>query len=171
MTRRVAAALVLAALTSACSADAATSTTTTTTTTTTTSTATATATATETTGDSIAANAEHPCGGGVPPATYDHVIWIWMENHSVAQVIGQPGAPFVTGLAAACGQATNYRSVGSPSLPNYIGATSGDTWGIGDDAGPGAHQLKVDNIFRQVRASGRRAMSFEEAMPDRKSVV
>ncbi len=103
----------------------------------------------------------------MPPATYDHVIWIWMENHSAAQVIGQPGAPLVTGLAAACGQATNYRSVGSPSLPNYIGATSGDTWGIGDDAGPGAHQLKVDNIFRQVRASGRRAMSFEEAMPQR----
>jgi hypothetical protein len=109
---------------------------------------------------------DRPCGTlADPPATYDHVVWIWMENHSAAQVIGRPEAPFVTDLAAKCASATDYRSVGKPSLPNYIGATSGDTWGIADDAGPSAHRLTVDNLFRQVRAAGGTAISYQDAMP------
>src|SRR5439155_13273390 len=55
--------------------------------------------------------------------------------------------------------------VGSPSLPNYIGATSSGTQGIADDAGPSTHLLTVDNLFRQVRTSGRTEHSFEDAMP------
>jgi hypothetical protein len=108
---------------------------------------------------------DRPCGTLTdPPATYDHVIWIWMENHSAAQVIGTPEAPFVTDVAAKCATASNYRSVGKPSLPNYIGATSGDTWGIADDAGPSAHRLTADNLFRQVRAAGGTAVSYQDAM-------
>src|SRR5207245_11200810 len=60
--------------------------------------------------------------------------------------------------------ATGNAAHGSPSLPTYIGATSGDTWGIGDDNGPGSHVLDVDNIFRQVRAAGMTEGSFEESM-------
>ncbi|HEX2786131.1 MAG TPA: alkaline phosphatase family protein, partial [Ilumatobacteraceae bacterium] len=52
-----------------------------------------------------------------------------------------------------------------PSLPNYIAATSGDTQGVHDDAFPSEHPLNVDNIFRQVRALGQTAKSYEEAMP------
>jgi hypothetical protein len=108
---------------------------------------------------------DRPCGTlAEPSTTYDHVIWIWMENHSAAQVIGKPDAPFVSDLAAKCATAADYRSVGKPSLPNYIGATSGDTWGIGDDAGPSSHRLTVDNLFRQVRAAGGTARSYQEAM-------
>jgi hypothetical protein len=110
-------------------------------------------------------NAHQPCGTAASaPRTYDHVIWIWMENHSAAQVIGKPEAQFVSDLAAKCATATDYRSVGTPSLPNYIGATSGDTWGIGDDAGPSTHRLTVDNLFRQVRTAGGTAKSYQEAM-------
>ncbi|HEX3393070.1 MAG TPA: alkaline phosphatase family protein [Acidimicrobiales bacterium] len=100
-----------------------------------------------------------------PPRVYEHVVWIFMENHTYGQVIGSPAAPFETALAHRCGTATHYASVGSPSLPNYIGATSGDTQGIHDDADPASHPLTADNLFRQVRASGRRAASYEEAMP------
>lgn len=92
-------------------------------------------------------------------------MWIFMENHTYGQVIGSAEAPFETALAHRCGTATHYTGVGSPSLPNYIGATSGDTQGIHDDAGPASHPLTVDNLFRQVRASGRRAASYQEAMP------
>ncbi|MEN3314955.1 MAG: phosphatidylinositol-3-phosphatase, partial [Acidimicrobiaceae bacterium] len=107
------------------------------------------------------------CGSasGPPPPVYEHVVWIFMENHTYGQVIGSPQAPFETALAHRCGTATHYASVGSPSLPNYIGATSGDPQGIHDDADPASHPLAVDNLFRQVRASGRRAISYEEAMP------
>ncbi len=105
------------------------------------------------------------CGvsGATMPGA-DHVIWIWMENHTASDVIGSGAAPHTTMLARGCGSAAHYASVGSPSLPNYIGATSGGTQGITDDAGPGSHALTVDNLFRQVRASGRAALSYEESM-------
>ncbi len=107
-----------------------------------------------------------PCGqAAAPPATYDHVIWIWMENHRSNQVIGSKDAPYETSLARRCGTASRYASVGAPSLPNYIGATSGVTHGISDDADPASHPLDVDNVFRQVRARGRTERSYEEAMP------
>jgi hypothetical protein len=88
-----------------------------------------------------------------------------MENHSSDQVIGAAAAPYETALAPQCGTATNYASVGSPSLPNYVGATSGGTQGISDDGSPSSHRLTVDNLFRQVRAAGGVARSYEEAMP------
>src|SRR5205807_6196492 len=46
-----------------------------------------------------------------------------------------------------------------------LGATSGTTSGIGDDAAPAAHPLTVDNLFRQVRARGGSAVTYAEGMP------
>lgn len=96
-----------------------------------------------------------------PPATFAHVIWIWMENHSYQQIIGSREAPYLNTLAHQCGLATNYHAVTHPSLPNYIAATSGGTWGINDDNGPSSHPLAVTNIFNQAASSG----SYEESMP------
>jgi acid phosphatase len=56
---------------------------------------------------------------------YRHVIWVWMENHSASSIIGSGQAPYINGLASSCGLATNYHNISHPSLPNYIGATSG----------------------------------------------
>jgi hypothetical protein len=107
-----------------------------------------------------------PCAGtAAAPGRYDHVVWIWMENHQASQVIGSAAAPYLTGLARACGTVARYEAVGSPSLPNYLGATSGDIQGVHDDGAPSSHTITVDNLFRQVRASGGTARSFEEAMP------
>jgi hypothetical protein len=107
-----------------------------------------------------------PCGvSSTPPQHYRHVIWISMENHQWQQVLGDPAAaPYERGLARRCATATRYASVGSPSLPNYLGATSGYSQGVRDDNGPAAHPLRGDNLFRQVRASGGRERSFQESM-------
>ena len=96
----------------------------------------------------------------MPPATVAHVIWIWMENRSYDQIIGSPSAPFINALARRCGLATNYHAVAHPSLPNYIAASSGGTWGIGDDGPPAAHSLAVASIFEQAPS----ARSYEESM-------
>jgi hypothetical protein len=87
-----------------------------------------------------------------------------MENKSSSQVIGTPSAPYETRLARQCGTAKRYAAVGSPSLPNYIGVTSGGIQGIHDDDPPASHRLTVDNIFRQVRATGRTSRSYQESM-------
>jgi hypothetical protein len=73
-----------------------------------------------------AAAGSGPCGTVSAPPTYQHVIWIWMENHSYGDIIGNTAqAPYVNSLAAECGLATNYHNISHPSLPNYIAATSG----------------------------------------------
>ncbi|HYT39082.1 MAG TPA: hypothetical protein VEN99_06205, partial [Acidimicrobiia bacterium] len=107
-----------------------------------------------------------PCGTATrPPATWEHVIWIWMENKRRDEVIGNPAAPYESGLAEACGAARQYSSVASPSLPNYLAATAGRTFGVTDDRSPADHSFTADNLFRQVRATGRDARSYEEDMP------
>lgn len=116
-------------------------------------------------GSAVVPGAAAPCGSAPrPPARYQHVVWIWMENHTWSSVIGSPDAPYVTSLAHKCATDSNYSSVGSPSLPNYLGATSGSTNGVTDDADPAAHPLTVDNLFRQVRTAGGTERSFEESM-------
>jgi phosphatidylinositol-3-phosphatase len=67
-----------------------------------------------------------PCGTlALGSTSYTHVVWIWMENHSEEEIIGSGEAPYINSLASACGLASNYHSISHPSLPNYIGATSG----------------------------------------------
>jgi phosphatidylinositol-3-phosphatase len=85
----------------------------------------ATGTATGATAASPAA-ASGPCGTVTAPHTYQHVIWIWMENHSFSDIIGNTSqAPYINSLADSCGLATNYHNTTHPSLPNYLAATSG----------------------------------------------
>lgn len=109
---------------------------------------------------------EDPCGVATgPPAHYRHVVWIWMENHSWSSVIGSPDAPYVTALARRCGTDVDWSSVGSPSLPNYLGATSGSTQGVTDDGDPSEHSFAADNVFRQVRDAGGTERSYVESMP------
>jgi phospholipase C len=82
-------------------------------------------TATGVTAVSAAAAASGPCGTATPHA-YQHVIWIWMENRSFSDIIGNKSqAPYINSLAAKCGLATNYHNTTHPSLPNYLAATSG----------------------------------------------
>jgi hypothetical protein len=69
------------------------------------------------------------CGWAAsPPATYQHVIWIWFENKSLSSVIGSANAPYMTSLAkSACAYGTSWLDnvLNSPSEPNYVAATSG----------------------------------------------
>ena len=67
-----------------------------------------------------------PCGTmSLSTTHYTHVIWVWMENNSYSSIIGSSSAPFINALAQTCGLATNYHNISHPSLPNYVGATSG----------------------------------------------
>ncbi len=75
---------------------------------------------------SPAAAASRPCGTATAPHAYKHVIWIWMENHSLGNIIGiKSQAPYINSVAASCGLAANYHATTHPSLPNYLAATSG----------------------------------------------
>jgi len=73
-----------------------------------------------------AASAAGPCGTATAPPAYQHVIWIWMENRSLGNIIGNKSqAPYINSLASSCGLATDYHATSHPSLPDYLAATSG----------------------------------------------
>ncbi len=76
---------------------------------------------------STASTSSGPCGltASPPTAGYSHVIWVMMENNSFGSIIGNSTAPYINSLAQECGLATNYHNISHPSLPNYIGMTSG----------------------------------------------
>jgi phosphatidylinositol-3-phosphatase len=105
-----------------------------------------------------------PCGSlssqKPSPGLVRHVVWVWMENHSYSEIVGNSSAPYINQLASQCGLATNYYAVAHPSLPNYIAATSGSTQGITDDNPPSSHPLSVTSIFGQVSGG-----SYEQSMP------
>jgi len=117
---------------------------------------------------SSAAAASRPCGTASAPHTYRHVVWIWMENHSFGDIIGNTSqAPYINSLAASCGLATNYHNTTHPSLPNYLAATSGLAQGSLPataylDCSPSVIcDMTVGSIFGQ----GETWKAYQESMP------
>jgi hypothetical protein len=110
-----------------------------------------------------------PCGvKSTAPATYDHVLWILFENKTYGSVIGNANAPYISKLASRCASVANWADAGSqyPSLPSYLALTSGDTQRVSNDSAPAnLPPITADNLFRQVRARGGKARSYEEDMP------
>jgi phospholipase C len=93
------------------------------------------------------------------------VLWIFMENKPYKAIVGSPRAPAINRVARQCGLATQYTAITHPSLPNYIAATSGNTWKISDDAGPPSHRLRVPSIYSQLQAAGKTWRDYEESAP------
>jgi phosphatidylinositol-3-phosphatase len=88
-----------------------------------------------------------------------------MENQDYPSVVGNPRAPYENDtLIARCGLATNYHNLTHPSLPNYLGATSGAILAH-DDCGPGACPTSAASLFAQLRAAGKSWRAYEESMP------
>jgi hypothetical protein len=101
-----------------------------------------------------------------PPATWEHVVWIWFENHGFGAVVGSPEAPHINRrLIPSCGLATNYHSLAHPSVPNYIAATSGLSLGalgpLRDDCNAtGSCHTSATSIFALAPSWG----AYEESM-------
>jgi len=96
------------------------------------------------------------------------VLLVAEENHSYAQIIGNPDAPYLNRLAAEYGNATRFDAgypPACPSLAAYILMTSGSTGGICDDKPPKAHPLAQDNVFHQLAVRGRQWRNYAESAP------
>lgn len=70
------------------------------------------------------------CRGTAPTADqYTHIIWIWMENQSYNDIVGNDSdAPYENTLAQQCGMSKNFldNSLSAlPSGPNYLAYSSG----------------------------------------------
>ncbi len=133
--------------------------------------------------------AKTPCGNVMPiPTKYDHVLWIYEENHTYSQVINNANAPYMTSLAKACGSSSQYYD-NLPLNELYPGTTTifahssisynADSAGSDCTYGNGAHGtecwLSVSNtfkhnlpwktIFKQVTEKGGTWRNYEESAP------
>jgi acid phosphatase len=101
-----------------------------------------------------------PVSTNVP--NWSHVYVIYFENREYSSIIGSSSAPYINSLAAKYGLSTNFYAERHPSEPNYIALTSGGTQGITDD---GVYNLGVNNLFKQVEASGRTWHEWQQGWP------
>jgi phospholipase C len=88
-----------------------------------------------------------------------------MENKPYDGVVGSNSAPYENELAKACGLATDYRAITHPSLPNYLAATGGSTFGVTDDAGPSSHRIAGTSLFQQLTEAQLSWRAYDESMP------
>ena len=108
-----------------------------------------------------------PCGTAAAPRSYQHVVWILMENHSYSDIIGNTAqAPYINSLAGQCGLATNYHNVSHPSLPNYVAGTSGlavsSLSAFTSDCSP---SRKCSTSAPSIFGQGETWKAYEESMP------
>lgn len=98
--------------------------------------------------------------------SFTHVLIVVEENHSYSSVIGNSSMPYLNGLAAANGLATQYYADAHPSLPNYFELTVGEgtsITGVEGDAFSGV--VTQDNVVRALTAAGKTWKSYQEALP------
>jgi hypothetical protein len=124
----------------------------------------------------------------IAPARYNHIIWIWDENHDATTVNGTSVSPYITSMAAKCAKATNVLdnslTVALPSEPNYAAGTSGSNCnsgittltgnGTGCISGDGDHSsyaLDTQSIFGLAKANGMTWKSYQESMPTNCALV
>jgi hypothetical protein len=106
------------------------------------------------------------CGfAPAPPLRYQHVIWIWFENHSYGSIVGSSKAPYINSLGSKCSLLTNFYTETHPSLPDYIAATSGSTQGLSRDCAPNGCPVNAPSLFHEVEAAGKTWKGYAESMP------
>jgi phospholipase C len=95
------------------------------------------------------------------------VFVIMMENTSYNDLLSpsNPNTTFIQQLAANNGLATNYFGVTHVSLPNYIAATSGQTWGTNSDDVGQAPLLDHQNLVDQLEEAGVSWKAYMENLP------
>ena len=97
---------------------------------------------------------------------YQHVIWVWMENKSASEVIGSSQAPYINSVASECGLATNYHNLTHPSLPNYVGATSGlPLSSLGQFLSDCSPSRRCSTTAASIFSQGETWTGYEESIP------
>ena len=98
-----------------------------------------------------------------PSGAVKHVFLIVMENHSYAEVAGQP---YTASLASAWAHATNYHAITHPSLPNYLDLYAGSNHGITTDCDPGPScHISGTSLGDELSAKGLTWKGYFEGMP------
>ncbi len=101
---------------------------------------------------------------GAPSASggITKLLVITEENENAA-AITPASAPYIASLSARYAHASNYKSVGFPSLPNYLAITGGSTFGITQDGPPSQYAVNAPSVFGQALKAGHTAKAYSES--------
>ena len=84
---------------------------------------------------------------------FSHILIIMMENKGIYNICARspppcngPSTPYMSQLANSYGIASQYTSLGHPSLPDYVGPLGGNTYGCIDSCSPVAYPNLVDRL-------------------------
>jgi len=96
---------------------------------------------------------------GPPPPLYDHIVIVVEENHSAAQVVGDP---YLYALAANGTSFSRMYGITHPSQPNYFALFSGSTQGVTDD---NRYDISAPNLANSLSAAGHSFAMYSEGLP------
>jgi len=92
-----------------------------------------------------------------------HTVVVVMENHSYADIVGDPAAPFINELARRGALFTRSYAITHPSEPNYLALFSGSTQGVADDGCP--YRFTAPNLAADLIKAGRSFAGYAEDLP------
>jgi len=92
-----------------------------------------------------------------------HTVVVVMENHSSAEIIGNPAAPFINSLARRGALFTRSYAITHPSQPNYLALFSGSTQGVTDDGCP--YRFTAPNLAADLIKAGKSFAGYSEDLP------
>ena len=93
----------------------------------------------------------------------NRVVIVVMENKGCEEVIGSSDAPYLNSLASRYAFASNFYALQRPSLPNYLGLTSGTTFGLTDNCTDCSFSGR--NIVDQLERARISWKAYMESMP------
>ena len=95
----------------------------------------------------------------------EHVVIVVEENKTLAQIEGNPHAPYINRLMHDGALFVNAHAERHPSLPNYFALFAGLVNGNGDDCPAVGFPASAPNIGSELFASHRAFVGYAESLP------
>jgi phosphatidylinositol-3-phosphatase len=117
-------------------------------------------------GSAQSGNATLTVTTATPTAPFGHVAIVVLENANYSGVVGNTAAmPYLNSLIASYGLATQYYANTHPSIGNYEMLVTGQVLSNDDNETPATLPISVDNIVRELVASGKTWKAYAESIP------
>lgn len=97
--------------------------------------------------------------------TYNHIVILVLENHSIGQIVDNPYMPYLNSLLPQAAVFSKYYAITHPSQPNYIAMYSGSQQGVYDNLIPANQPFTTPNFGRALIDSGYTFKGYSEDLP------
>ncbi len=85
-----------------------------------------------------------------------------LENSNYSDIVGSPNAPYINGLIAQGGLASNYYANVHPSIGNYFVMTTGVAYSTDDNF---SGVVPIDNVVRELGAASKSWKVYAQSLP------